>query len=148
MKISGAWASQRMSTPPTSGTGIATQMPRTPSPLRSEHPDETVGAAEQWASAVHHAARGLRSTIHARPSARSLSRWRLRRRDQGATAGCGRAHGTCAHIKVLTIPTASGTYCREVCASDLDEAVLRDAEHTASSENPDRGDAEHDGVLP
>ena len=61
------------------------------------------------------------------------------------------AGGHTVHVRtstVLTIPTASGTYCREVCASDLDEAVLRDAEHTASSENPDRGDAEHDGVLP
>lgn len=61
------------------------------------------------------------------------------------------AGGHTVHVRtstVLIIPMAAGTYCREVCASDLDEAVLRDAEHTASSENSDRGDAAHDGVLP
>lgn len=64
------------------------------------------------------------------------------------------AGGHTAHVRtstLLTIPTASGTYCREVRASDLEEAVLRDAEYTAPnepSENPDRGDAEHDAVLP
>jgi hypothetical protein len=63
------------------------------------------------------------------------------------------AGGHTAHVRtstVLIIPTASGTYCREVRGSELDEAVLRDADARPDepSENPDRGDAEGDRVLP
>lgn len=63
------------------------------------------------------------------------------------------AGGHTAHVRtptVLTIPTGSGTYCREVRGSDLDAALLREAERAGpreASENPDRGNAEGDGVL-
>lgn len=45
----------------------------------------------------------------------------------------------------LVVPTATGSFCREVKGSDLDEAIRRDAdqERTSSlSENPDRDNAE------
>ena len=55
------------------------------------------------------------------------------------------AGGRTAYVRtstVLVIPTASGTYCREVRSREVEEAVLRDAEQGAPrepSENPDRG---------
>lgn len=52
---------------------------------------------------------------------------------------------------VLVIPTATGSYCRDVRSHELDEAVSRDTEQGElgqPSENPDRGDAEPKGVLP
>ena len=62
------------------------------------------------------------------------------------------AGGHTAHVRtstVLIVPTASGTYCREVRGRDLDEAILRDGQRAGlrqPSENPDRGDAESYGV--
>ena len=59
--------------------------------------------------------------------------------------------GRTAHVRtstVLTVPTASGTYAREVRGGDLDEAILRDAENSGPGENPDRPDAEENGLLP
>jgi hypothetical protein len=64
------------------------------------------------------------------------------------------AGGHTAHVRtstVLIIPTSSGTRCREVLGNDLDEAVLRDAEHCGPrqpNENPDRGGAKDDGAIP
>ena len=64
------------------------------------------------------------------------------------------AGGHTAHVRtstVLIIPTSWGTRCREVLGNDLDEAVLRDAEHCGPrqpSENPDRGGAKDDGAIP
>jgi hypothetical protein len=46
---------------------------------------------------------------------------------------------------VLVIPTPTGSYCREVRGSELDQAMLRDTEQrgtTELSENPDRGSAD------
>lgn len=48
----------------------------------------------------------------------------------------------------LVIPTASGSFCREVKGSDLDEAIRCDADRERTSglsENPDRGKAEVSG---
>lgn len=45
----------------------------------------------------------------------------------------------------LVVPTATGSFCREVRGTDLDEAMRRDADpdRTSSpSENPDRGNAQ------
>ena len=53
-----------------------------------------------------------------------------------------------AHVRTATmliIPTAAGTCSRPVKGSDVDEALLRDAEHPGQSEpseNPDRGKAD------
>lgn len=58
------------------------------------------------------------------------------------------AAGHTAHVRtstVLTIPTGSGTCFREVRGSELDEALLRDAESAGPrdpSEDPDRGSSE------
>ncbi len=64
------------------------------------------------------------------------------------------AAGHTAHVRtstVLIIATHSGTLSREVRGSELDEAVLRDAQHGRPgdpSENPDRGKAEDQATLP
>lgn len=64
------------------------------------------------------------------------------------------AGGHTAHVRTSTaliIRTASGISTREVRGSDLDEALIRDADSAARgqpNENPDRGDAEGEGVLP
>ena len=61
--------------------------------------------------------------------------------------------GHTSHVRtstVLTIPTGSGTYCREVRGDELDDAILRDADHAGQrepSENPDRGDTQGGRVL-
>ena len=53
-----------------------------------------------------------------------------------------------AHVRTATmliIPTGAGTRARPVKGSDLDEALLRDAEHSGQpdpNENPDRGKAD------
>jgi hypothetical protein len=52
-------------------------------------------------------------------------------REQEVDAGAQKLHVRTA--TVLVIPTASGTVCREVRGSDLDEAVLRDAEGPIAS---------------
>ena len=58
------------------------------------------------------------------------------------------AGGHIAHVRtetVLVVPTATGTFSREVKGSDLDEALARDADdagQTEPSENPDRGEAD------
>jgi hypothetical protein len=42
---------------------------------------------------------------------------------------------------VLIVPTSTGSYCREARGSELDEAILRDLDHSLareSSENPQR----------
>ena len=63
------------------------------------------------------------------------------------------AAGHTAHVRtstVLIIPTHSGTLTREVRGSELDEAVLRDAQHggpAEPSENPDRAEAENQATL-
>lgn len=51
---------------------------------------------------------------------------------------------------VLVIPTATGSYCREVRGCELDEAILRDkagGKPCDPSENPDRGAAIPSGSL-
>lgn len=51
---------------------------------------------------------------------------------------------------VLVVPTATGSFCREVKGSDIDEAVRKDTDagRTSSlSENPDRGNADLAGSL-
>jgi hypothetical protein len=68
--------------------------------------------------------------------------YQVETREQPLDAG-----GHTAHVRtstILIVPTASGTYSREVRGSELDEAVLRDSQHSGSgepSENPDRGNA-------
>lgn len=44
---------------------------------------------------------------------------------------------------VLIVPTSTGSYCREVRGSELDEAILRDSDDDLAlepSENPDRSE--------
>lgn len=56
--------------------------------------------------------------------------------------------GHTAHVRTgteLIISTVTGSFTRQVKGSELDEAILRDAERTgqtAPSENPDRGEAD------
>ena len=66
--------------------------------------------------------------------------------EQPLEAGAPTAHVGVS--TVLTIPTASGTYCREPRGSDLDEAISRNAQRAGTREtgvDADRGDGE--GVL-
>lgn len=52
---------------------------------------------------------------------------------------------------VLVIPTATGSYCREVRGRELDEAILRDSRSAGPaepSENPDRGAQGMGELLP
>jgi hypothetical protein len=49
---------------------------------------------------------------------------------------------------VLIVPTSTGSYCREVRGSELDESILRDTDHGLAlepSENPDRSEDGHVG---
>ena len=49
---------------------------------------------------------------------------------------------------VLIVPTSTGSYCREVRGSELDEAILRDTDHGLAlepCENPDRSEDGHAG---
>lgn len=56
--------------------------------------------------------------------------------------------GHTAHVRtgtVLIVPTATGSFSRQVKGSELDEAILRDADGAGQmepSENPDRGEAD------
>jgi hypothetical protein len=50
--------------------------------------------------------------------------------------------------KVLIVPTSTGSHCREVRGSELDEAILGDTDHGLAlepSENPDRSEDGHAG---
>ena len=65
----------------------------------------------------------------------------------GDTAAPLEASGHTAHLRTATmllIPTPAGTCSRQVLGSDLDQALLRDADRAlqAPSENPDRGEAD------
>lgn len=82
-------------------------------------------------------------TLGKAPEVYPAGAYTVETREQALEAG-----GHTAHVRtstVLVVPTAAGTCCRQVRGSELDRALLEDAERRATgepSENPDRGDAE------
>lgn len=88
-------------------------------------------------------------TLGKAPEVYPAGAYEVETKEQALEAG-----GHTAHVRtstVLVIATHSGTLSREVRGSELDAAVLRDAQDGRPgdpSENPDRGEAEDQATLP